>query len=70
VDELMSIGGLRYLSVNLSTLDGERYRRDREAEHLPGVVLRNLAHVKDIQLAPPDGDRRARPGRRRPSPRL
>jgi MoaA/NifB/PqqE/SkfB family radical SAM enzyme len=51
VDELLAVGGLRYLSVNLSTLDRERYRRDREADHLP-VVLRNLTYLKDIRLAP------------------
>jgi MoaA/NifB/PqqE/SkfB family radical SAM enzyme len=51
VDTILEMGGLRYLSVNLSTLDRERYKRDRGADHL-GVVLRNLDHVKQRRLAP------------------
>jgi hypothetical protein len=51
VDELVAIGGLRYLSVNLSTLDRDRYRHDREADHLR-VVLRNLEYVQNVPLAP------------------
>ena len=50
VDALVEMGGLRFLSINLSTLDRERYRRDRGGDHLP-LVLRNLAHARDKPLA-------------------
>ncbi|HEX9942333.1 MAG TPA: radical SAM protein, partial [Thermoanaerobaculia bacterium] len=46
VDALVEMGGLRFLSVNLSTLDRERYRQERGGDHL-GLVLRNLDHAKD-----------------------
>ena len=51
VDALLDMGGLFYLSINLSTLDRERYRRDRGADHLP-LVLRHLDYLKDKPLAP------------------
>lgn len=50
VDALLEMGGLRYLSINLSTLDRERYAKDRGADHLP-IVLRNLEYVKDKPVA-------------------
>ena len=50
VDRLADLGGLKYVSVNLSTLDPERYRRQRKADHL-GLVLENLAHLRDHPLA-------------------
>ena len=50
VDALLALGGLRFLSINLSTLDRERYRRDRGGDHL-GAVLRNLEYVRDKPLA-------------------
>ncbi|MEM7480774.1 MAG: radical SAM protein [Acidobacteriota bacterium] len=50
VDQLLSIGGLRFLSINISTLDRERYKKDRGADHL-GKVLKNLDYVKDKPLA-------------------
>jgi hypothetical protein len=50
VDALVEMGGLRFLSINLSTLDRERYRRDRGGDHL-GLVLRNLDHARDQALA-------------------
>jgi MoaA/NifB/PqqE/SkfB family radical SAM enzyme len=50
VDALLAMGGLRFLSINLSTLDRERYRRDRGGDHLP-LVLRNLDHLRDKPLA-------------------
>jgi wyosine [tRNA(Phe)-imidazoG37] synthetase (radical SAM superfamily) len=50
IDALVEMGGLRFLSINLSTLDRERYRRDRGGDHLP-VVLRNLEHARDKPLA-------------------
>jgi hypothetical protein len=51
VDALMAMGGVRFLSVNLSTLDRERYRRDRGEDQLP-LVMRNLDYVKQHRLAP------------------
>ncbi|MFA6956207.1 MAG: radical SAM/SPASM domain-containing protein [Thermoanaerobaculia bacterium] len=51
VDSILGLGGLRYLSVNLSTLDGERYAQERGRKHLP-LVLRNLEYIKDKPLAP------------------
>ncbi|HUJ16263.1 MAG TPA: radical SAM protein [Thermoanaerobaculia bacterium] len=51
VDAILDMGGLRYLSVNLSTLDRERYKADRGGDHLR-LVLRNLDYLKDKPLAP------------------
>jgi hypothetical protein len=50
VDALIESGPLRYLCINLSTLDRDRYVRDRGADHL-GVVLRNIDYVKSRPLA-------------------
>jgi MoaA/NifB/PqqE/SkfB family radical SAM enzyme len=50
VDALIESGPLRYICINLSTLDRDRYVRDRGADHL-GVVLRNLDYVKLRPLA-------------------
>lgn len=49
-DAIVAMGGLRYLCINLSTLDRERYQQDRGADHLP-VVLRNLEHMQDTAVA-------------------
>jgi Radical SAM superfamily/Iron-sulfur cluster-binding domain len=49
-DALIASGPLRYLCINLSTLDRERYQRDRGADHLT-VVLRNLDYMKDLHVA-------------------
>lgn len=49
-DAILAMGGLRYLCINLSTLDRERYQAERGGDHLP-VVLRNLDHMKDQPLA-------------------
>ena len=51
VDAILEMGGLGYLSVNLSTLERQRYDRDRGGDHLP-LVLRNLDYLKDKPLAP------------------
>lgn len=51
VDAILEMGGLRYLSINLSTLDRERYKNERGGDHLP-LVLRNLEYVKNKRLAP------------------
>ena len=49
-DALIAMGGLRFLCINLSTLDRERYVQDRGADHLQ-AVLRNLDYMKDLPLA-------------------
>lgn len=50
VDALIESAPLRYLCINLSTLDRDRYVADRGADHL-AVVLRNLDYLKDKPLA-------------------
>jgi MoaA/NifB/PqqE/SkfB family radical SAM enzyme len=51
IDALVELGGLRYLSINISTLDRERYKKDRGHDHLK-QVLRNLEYAKDKPVAP------------------
>jgi pyruvate-formate lyase-activating enzyme len=46
VDQLVELGGLRFLSINISTLDRDRYQQDRGHDHLQ-QVLRNLDYAKD-----------------------
>jgi hypothetical protein len=50
VDQLVEMGGLRFLSINISTLDRERYQRDRGHDHLRNV-MRNLDYAKDRAVA-------------------
>lgn len=50
VDALVALGGLRFLSINLSTLDRARYTAERGGDHLD-QVLRNLDYAKDRPLA-------------------
>ncbi len=50
VDQLLEIGGLRFLSINLSTLDHDRYTEERGGDHLK-LVLKNLDYAKDKPLA-------------------
>ena len=50
VDALAADGPLRYLCINLSTIDRERYQHDRGEDHL-ALVLRNLDYAKDVRLA-------------------
>jgi hypothetical protein len=50
VDAIVSMGGLRFLSVNLSTLDRQRYAADRGVDQLE-LVLRNLDYAKDRPAA-------------------
>lgn len=50
VDAILALGGLRYLSVNLSTLNREDYARDRGVDQLD-LVLRNVDYAKDKPLA-------------------
>ncbi len=51
IDAILEMGGLRYLSINISTLDRERYKDDRGGDHL-ALVMRNLHHMKDLRVAP------------------
>jgi len=50
IDALVEAGPLRYICINLSTLDHARYKRDRGEDHL-NLVLRNLDYAKDRPLA-------------------
>jgi radical SAM family protein/iron-sulfur cluster protein len=50
VDALVEAGPLRYICINLSTLDHERYKRDRGEDHV-SLVLRNLDYAKNLRLA-------------------
>lgn len=50
VDALVDAGPLRFLSINLSTFDREKYRADRGQDQLE-QVLRNLDYAKDRQVA-------------------
>lgn len=50
VDAILASGRFRFLCINLSTLDAERYERDRGEDHVR-VVTRNLDYLKDLPLA-------------------
>jgi MoaA/NifB/PqqE/SkfB family radical SAM enzyme len=50
VDAIADMGGMTYFSVNLSTLDPERYAKERGRDHLERV-LANLDYAKDKKLA-------------------
>jgi len=50
VDALIELGGLRFLSINLSTLDRLRYNEDRGKDQLP-QVMRNLEYAWDKPVA-------------------
>lgn len=50
VDALLQQGGLRFLSVNLSSLDQARYHQERERDHLQ-LVMRNMNYMKDRPVA-------------------
>ena len=50
VDALAAAGPLRYLCINLSTLDRHRYQRDRGEDHL-GIVLKHVDYMKNIAVA-------------------
>jgi pyruvate-formate lyase-activating enzyme len=50
IDELRELGGLRYLSINLSTIDRERYRETRGGDHLK-QVLRNIDYLREHPVA-------------------
>ena len=50
VDEILSRGKLRYIGVNLSTLDPERYAAERGANHLT-IVLRHVDYLAKTSIA-------------------
>ena len=50
VDALDAMGGITYFSINLSTLDPERYAKERGRNHLERV-LANLDYARDKHLA-------------------
>jgi hypothetical protein len=50
IDRLVEMGGLKYLSINLSTLDRDHYRATRRGDHL-GAVMRNLDYARDRPVA-------------------
>jgi MoaA/NifB/PqqE/SkfB family radical SAM enzyme len=50
VDGVLEAGGLRFLSINLSTLDRQKYAKDRGQDQLD-LVLKNLDYAKDKPLA-------------------
>ncbi len=49
-DGLLALGGLRFFSVNISTLNREKYAKDRGGDHLV-QVLKNLDYAKDKPIA-------------------
>jgi MoaA/NifB/PqqE/SkfB family radical SAM enzyme len=50
IDAIVEGGPLRYLCINLSTLDRDRYQHDRGEDHL-AAVLRNLDYAKHRRVA-------------------
>jgi MoaA/NifB/PqqE/SkfB family radical SAM enzyme len=50
VDALVEFGPILYLSVNISSLDRERYAAERERDHLD-TVLEHLEYMKDRPVA-------------------
>ena len=50
VDALVAMGPITYMSVNISTLDRERYAQERQRDHLP-KVLEHLEYMKDKAVA-------------------
>jgi len=50
VDALVEMGPISYLSINISSLDRERYAAERQKDHLP-MVLSNLDYMKDKSVA-------------------
>ncbi len=50
VDRLIELGGLRFLSINLSTLDAGRYQQDRGKAHLD-LVLKHVDYAAARQVA-------------------
>lgn len=51
VDAIMEMGGISHLSINFSTMDKERYAKERGGNHV-GLVLKNLTYMQDLDVAP------------------
>lgn len=49
-DAILKMGGLRYLSVNLSTLDPEEYARERGSNQL-SKILENISYLNSVPIA-------------------
>ncbi len=49
-DNIVAAGGIRFLAINLSTLDHQRYTADRGHDHLD-VVLRNVDYASTKRAA-------------------
>lgn len=50
IDAIVEMGGLRYLSINISTLDRQKYADDRGGDHLD-LVLRNMDYASHRPVA-------------------
>jgi len=50
VDALCALGGLRFLSINISTIDREKYKKDRGADQAEQIV-RNLEYAGQHPVA-------------------
>jgi len=48
VDALLEIGLLRFLLINLSTIDAEEYRRTRDVGHCTGTKKECLNHIEEV----------------------
>ena len=51
LDAIVEMGGIRYLSINISTLDKTKYEKDRGGDHLD-LVLRNMEYARHLPIAP------------------
>ena len=51
IDALVEMGGIGFLCINLSTIDQERYTKDRGTGNVE-QILRYLDHAKDKPVAP------------------
>ncbi len=49
-EQIIDVGGLLHLSVNLSTIDRDEYKKERGKDHLK-QVLNNLAYIKNRRIA-------------------
>ncbi len=50
VDQLITMGGLPYITINLSTIDPQQYEKTRGRNHL-NIVLKNLDYMKSRMVA-------------------
>ncbi|MGB3730021.1 MAG: radical SAM/SPASM domain-containing protein [Thermodesulfobacteriota bacterium] len=49
-DAMMEMGGIGFLSINLSTMDRDSYKTDRQGDHIK-TVMRNLDYIKNKKVA-------------------